>query len=185
MYKFITALICFLYLTPVVVAKGIYQTKEQFISHAFTGNVPKAKVLWLNSEDKKVIADILSHQYKRLRIHYWQNELQAGVQQNAIFENKDSVWILDEIGKEKPITIGIHIKNQQIVELKVLAFRESRGDEVRHEFFTSQFNAVKLTSENKLNQHIDGITGATLSVRALTKVARLALWLNKKVNTEQ
>ena len=32
-----------------------------------------------------------------------------------------------------------------------------------------------------LNQHIDGITGATMSVRALTKVARLALWLNNKV----
>ena len=77
----------------------------------------------------------------------------------------------------------MHIKDRKISELKVLAFRESRGDEVRHDFFTKQFKSAFLTQENKLNQHIDGITGATMSVRALTKVARLSLWLNKKVES--
>jgi uncharacterized protein with FMN-binding domain len=90
--------------------------------------------------------------------------------------------VLEEIGKEQPITIGVHIKDEQVVDLKVLVYRESRGDEVRHDFFTNQFKSASLTKENMLNQHIDGITGATMSVRALTKVARLALWLNKKVN---
>jgi hypothetical protein len=110
----------------------------------------------------------MSHTYKRLRIRYWQ-------------KNNETVWVLNEIGKEKPITIGVHIKDTQIAQLKVLAFRETRGDEVRHDFFTDQFDRVALTKENKLNQSIDGITGATMSVRALTKVARLALWLNLKV----
>ncbi len=152
-------------------ARGQYQSKEQFISLAFDGAVPQTKMLWLSADDKKNIAKILSHQYKRLRIRYWQLENEA-------------VWILDEIGKEKPITIGVHIHEQKIQELKVLAFRESRGDEVRHEFFTKQFDAATLTDNNKLSRHIDGITGATLSVRALTKVARLALWLNAKVQLQ-
>jgi hypothetical protein len=150
-----------------VSAKGVYQTSEQFINQVLAGKSAKAKVIWLSADDKKVIADILNHQFNRLRLRYWQN-------------NNETVWVLDEIGKEKPITIGVHIKDQHIVELKVLAFRESRGDEVRHEFFTKQFNLAKLTNDNKLSTHIDGITGATLSVRALTKVARLALWLNAK-----
>jgi len=156
----------FMLISPISFAKGIYQTPEQFITQAI-GEVPKAKVLWLNNEDKMVIADILSHQFNRLRIRYWQSA-------------NNTVWVLDEIGKEKPITIGIHIKDQQIITLKVLTFRESRGDEVRHEFFTKQFNLAKLTDDNRLTTHIDGITGATLSVRALTKTARLSLWLNNK-----
>ena len=33
-----------------------------------------------------------------------------------------------------------------------------------------------------LSGHIDGITGATLSVRAVDRVARLALWLDAQVS---
>ena len=153
-----------------VFAKGVYQTPEQYIHHIFAGKTSKANVIWLSKEDKKVIADILNHSFNRLRLRYWQH-------------NNETVWVLDEIGKEKPITIGVHIKEQQIIDLKVLTFRESRGDEVRHEFFTKQFNLAQLTADNQLSTHIDGITGATLSVRALTKVARLALWLNMKAQT--
>lgn len=149
-------------------AKGVYQTPEQFLDIVFTKAVPTAKVLWLGAEDKKIVADILSHKYNRMRVRYWQ-------------EGADSVWVLDEIGKEKPITIAVHIHEKAIKQLKVLTFRETRGDEVRHDFFSAQFNDAMLTQRNMLSKHVDGITGATLSVRATTKVARLALWLNTKV----
>lgn len=151
-----------------LVAQEVYLTPEKFINHAFKGESPTVNVVWLTADDNKDIEDILSHKYQRLRIRYWQIE-------------NNLVWILDEIGKEKPITIAVHVKDQQIAELKVLTYRESRGDEVRHEFFTSQFISAKLSDDNMLDTHIDGITGATMSVRALSKVARLALWLNKKV----
>ena len=52
-------------------SRGVYQTSEDFISHAFEGAVPKAQTLWLKGDDKKVIEDILSHQFRRLRIRYW------------------------------------------------------------------------------------------------------------------
>lgn len=158
----------FLCSTPfLLVAKGTYLSSEQFIGHAFNGNVPNGQAIWISAQDKTIIAEIMSHQFNLLRVHYWQ-------------QGEETVWIIDEIGKEKPITIGVHIKQKQIAELKVLAFRESRGDEVRHEFFTAQFAAAQLDQQNQLTQSIDGITGATMSVRALTKVARLALWLNNK-----
>lgn len=148
-------------------AKGVYQTSEQFLKTVFVEGIPEVKVLWLTAEDKKNVADILSHKYSRMRVRYWQN-------------GNDTVWILNEIGKEKPITIAVHIQQETIKQLKVLTFRETRGDEVRHEFFSEQFINATLTKNNKLSQHVDGITGATLSVRATTKTARLALWLNAK-----
>jgi hypothetical protein len=166
--KIIFTILIVLSLQTDVFAQDTYQTSKQFVSFSFNGEIPKSKALWLSTDDKVVISDIMSHEYKRLRLRYWQQE-------------NETVWVLEEIGKEKPITIGVHIKNEKIVEVKVLAYRESRGDEVRHDFFTKQFHSASLTKENMLNQHIDGITGATMSVRALTKVARLALWLNKKV----
>jgi len=77
--------------------------------------------------------------------------------------------------------VAVHIKDQHIVRTKVLVYRESRGDEVRHDFFTDQFKAAKLDDQNQLDKHIDGITGATLSVRALTKLSRIALLLHAHV----
>jgi hypothetical protein len=151
-------------------AKGVYQTPAAFISQSFLNVTPQAKVIWLTKEDRAVVADILQHKYNRMRIRYWQ----AG---------NETVWVLSEIGKEKPITMGIHIKNQQINQFKVLTYRESRGDEVRHEFFSKQFTNATLTEDKKLSQNVDGITGATLSVRATKKIARLALWLDAKVST--
>lgn len=174
MSKFVPLLFIILsiLLSSVSAAKGVYQTPKDFISNAFLNETPQAKVIWLTTEDKAVIADILQHKYSRMRIRYWQ-------------ANNETVWVLDEIGKEKPITIGVHIKNDEISHFKVLTYRESRGDEVRHDFYANQFITAQLVDNNKLSQHIDGITGATLSVRATTKIARVALWLHGKVTDKQ
>ena len=73
------------------------------------------------------------------------------------------------------------INHNKIESIKVLAFRESRGWEVRYPFFTDQFSDVALKENKQLDRHIDGISGATLSVRAMTKMARLALFLHQEI----
>lgn len=149
-------------------SKGVYQQPEDFISQAFNAPTPKSKVFWIDDEAQQVIEQILAHKFKKMRLRYWQQEA-------------ETVWILEEIGKESLITVAIHIKDKQIAQTKVLVYRESRGDEVRHDFFTDQFKSAKLRDDLQLDQHIDGITGATLSVRALTKLSRIALWLDTHV----
>ncbi len=149
-------------------AKSTFQEPDEFISQAFNAPTPQAKVFWIDDEAQDVIEEILAHKFRKMRLRYWQ-------------QKSETVWILDEIGKESPITVGIHIKDQAIAQTKVLVYRESRGDEVRHDFFTDQFKSAKLKDDLKLDQHIDGITGATLSVRALTKLSRIALWLDAHV----
>jgi uncharacterized protein with FMN-binding domain len=152
-------------------AEQVYQTPAQFIQAAL-GVMPKAKVMWLDEPVKQQIESILAHPYTPIRLRYWQHQ-------------QDSVWILEEIGKESMITVGVHISKQHIQQLKVLIYRESRGDEVRHAFFTDQFKAVQLNDSMQLDKHIDGITGATLSVRALTKLARIALYLHARIPAEE
>jgi hypothetical protein len=66
--------------------------------------------------------------------------------------------------------------------MQVLIYRESYGWEVRYPFFTDQFTGLQLDDDLHLTDSIDGISGATLSVNALTKLSRLALYLHNEVN---
>ncbi len=145
-----------------------YQSKQHFLAEAFNQQPPKPKVLWLKADLKKDVADILQHKPGFLRTRFWQKD-------------ERTVWILEEIGKTKPITVGVIIDADKITLVRVLAFRESRGWEVKHDFFTDQFKQASLTPERQLNQAIDGISGATLSVRALHKIARIALYFNQHI----
>ena len=165
----ITALFLFsLIFSSATVAGGVYQEPADFINEVFDDKPPKAEVLWLDEDLKKKIVNILDHKYKGLRIRYWRQE------------NK-SAWILEEIGKEKLITTGIVINNKQIEQVKVLVFRESRGWEVRHDFFTEQFKQATLKENHQLDKTIDNISGATLSVRAVRKQAQIALLLDQHI----
>ena len=148
-------------------ARGVYQTQDDFLAEVFAGSPPQAAVVWLRGEVKATAAAILGHDYPALRIRYWG-------------KGKRTAWILEEIGKEKPITVGLVVDDNTLRSIRVLEFRESRGWEVRHGFFTDQFSGARLTGGQELDRSIDGISGATLSVRALEKLARLALYLHSQ-----
>lgn len=148
-----------------VLADDAYQSQDDFLLEAFSGVTPEPGVIWLKGDLKNTASDILGHPYPGLRIRYWG-------------EVGRSAWILEEIGKVKPITVGLVVNDDGLEKIRVLAFRESRGWEVRYPFFTDQFIGIGLTDDNDLTRPIDGISGATLSVRALKKLARLALYLH-------
>jgi hypothetical protein len=161
-----TLLLMAVILTPASVLAGTGVTTEQFLSTHFTDQ-PKPGVLWINSELRQQAEQLLGHRFAPLRVRYWK-------------EGTTSAWILDEIGKEMPITIGVVVKDHQLAEVIILEYRESRGGEVRHPFFTAQFKSLTLAPTESdqaatLNGPIDGITGATLSVNAVRKIATLAL----------
>lgn len=144
-----------------------YQQPEEFIRQAFADNPPSPKKIWIKKQLKQDIKKILGHNLGVLRLQYWK-------------QDNRSAWILEEIGKERLITAGIVVNQQQIEQIKVLAFREIRGWEIRYPFFADQFTGITLKSDHRLSKHIDGISGATLSVKAMKKMARLALLLDQK-----
>jgi hypothetical protein len=147
-----------------------YQTPDAFLRETFADATPAPEVMWLKGDIKEATAAILGHPYPGLRIRYWGKDARTA-------------WILEEIGKEKPITVGLVVGPDGMELLRVLEFRESRGWEVRYPFFTDQFGGIGLTADRQLDRHIDGISGATLSVRALQKLARLALYLHQQART--
>lgn len=155
-----------------VLAKGVYKTNSQFVQESFSGQeIPPTQTIWLAGEVKDDVKKILGHNYAKLRVKYWRH-------------NDRTAWVLEEIGKERPITAGFFIDQGKLKKTEVLAFRESRGWEIKHPFFTRQFMDAGLNVKNKLDRNIDGITGATLSVSAMTRLSQMALYLHQHVTTQ-
>lgn len=155
-----------------VSAKGVYKTNLQFLQESFSNREsPPTQTLWLAGDLKDGVNDILGHAYSRLRVKYWRDASRTA-------------WVLEEIGKERPITAGFMIDQGKLKKIEVLAFRESRGWEIKHLFFTRQFNGAGLNVKNKLDRNIDGITGATLSVSAMTRLSQMALYLHQYVTSQ-
>jgi hypothetical protein len=154
-------------LTTPCLAENIYQPPEEFISETFGGVPPEVGSLMMLGERKKKVIKILSRKPRKLRTRYWEKD-------------GKTAWILEEIGKTKLITAGFVVEDGKISNAKVLVYRESHGDEVRHSFFLNQFFGLGLSSDKSLDGNIDGISGATLSVRSMKKMATLALFLDNE-----
>ena len=160
--------------------ESVYQSRQSFVDYAFKdgafkdgafnsgaskGRAPLRQKLWIRGQLKNDLTQVLGHAPPWLRVGYWQR-------------GSRTAWILEEIGKDQPITAGVVVADGKIELVRVLVYRESRGYEVRYPFFTDQFQQASLDKHNRLDLSIDGITGATLSVSALKRMARAALLLH-------
>lgn len=155
-----------LLLVGIASAGTVYQAPEAFVRKAFGGEPPAPKALWLTGEVAEGYEATMGHAPRRLRLRYWAADGR-------------SVWVLEAIGKERPLTAGFVVESDRVVRTRLLVFRESRGAEVRLPAFTRQFRGAGLGADRRLDRAIDGVTGATLSVRAMKKMARLALYLDR------
>ncbi|MBT3939850.1 MAG: FMN-binding protein [Pelagibacterales bacterium] len=137
-------------------------SKEQFIEKAFGKKDVSKGRLRFKEEVKKTAQKIMGSKYKKVLMRYW-------------IEGNRTAWILNRIGKVKPITAGFIIDNCKIVSVHVLVYRESHGWEIKYPSFRDQFKGIGMRNEYKLDKSIDGISGATLSVNSMRIMASLAL----------
>ncbi len=147
-------------------AGEVIEPPASFLAAAFDGAPPAPSILWLTPEVRRRVEAVLGHRFAGLRLRYWR-------------KGGRSAWILNEIGKEEPITAGFVVEGGRIVRASVLVYRESRGYEIRYPQFRGQFEGAELDTDMRLDRRIDGIAGATLSVNAMIRMARTALLLDR------
>ena len=169
---FIALLVAVPLLAAAATEAGRYLETSEYLAGTFPAGTPQPRTLWLAGDLREQVDAALGHRFGSLRVRYW-------------YDGDTSAWVLDEVGKEMPITIGVSVGDDGIRSVRILEFRESRGWEVRYPFFTDQFHGARLAEQSRLDRDIDGITGATLSVRAVTKIAQVALLLHDEIRTEQ
>ncbi len=146
----------------------VYKQPSEFIKSAFGGKIPATSMLAISGDVKSRAKNIMAHNYAEARVRYWK-------------QGNHSVWILEEIGKTQPITAGFIIEGGRIKAMEILIYRESHGWEVSKPFFTQQFSNTSLKGGDQLSSEIKNVAGATLSVRAVTKLARLALYFDSTI----
>ncbi len=166
--RYVFLLVGCLALTTFASSQGRYLETADYLRVAFPDGEPMPNTLWMTRELRESAEDTLGYGIASLRVRYWHRD-------------RRTAWILDEIGKEQPITVGVVVEDNAASMVRVIEFRESRGWEVRYPFFTDQYNDARLDARDQIDRQIDSITGATLSVNAVTRVVRLALFLHRYV----
>ena len=144
------------------------EAEEVFLNKVFKNDVPKKQRYILKGENKDKVKSIMGSKYKKRLFSYWKND-------------KNTIWILNSIGKYKPITAGFIIGECKIQNASVLTYREQHGYEIKYQSFLSRFDNMQ-SSNNKLSKKVDNISGATLSVNSMKRMAKLALLLDKLSN---
>jgi len=140
-----------------------FQSPGSFISQSLGGGA-SGRVLKLSGAQQAQARRIMGHGIGG-SVRYWRG-------------GGSTVWILNGIGKYKPITTGWLVSGGRIRRARVLVYREApHGLEVRFPQFTSQFSGAG-RSGTRLNRGISNISGATLSVNSMKRMAALALYLD-------
>lgn len=85
--------------------------------------------------------------------------------------------IVDNVkGKTQFITYLVALNpNAEVQDIDILAYRESYGGEIGYESFRKQFRQKTVHSELQPGKDIKNISGATISVRAITNGVRRIL----------
>ncbi len=87
--------------------------------------------------------------------------------------------MIEDKGKEgyQLTTAAFAVKGGAIDIARVLIYRESHGEEVAQASFLNKFSGARIAG-SQLDRKIDSISGATLSVLMMQRMARAAIVLD-------
>ena len=148
-------------------AAEVYQTPAVFVEETFAGEQPMAKAVWVTGDLKTRVKTVLGHPYRELRVRYW-------------VLGERSAWILEEVGKVEPITLGVVVARGRIEAMKVLAYRESRGFEIRFPFFMDQYRGAQVDANTLRGRLPDAVLGRAQQERKGFREALAQLWSNSR-----
>lgn len=143
-----------------------YQTPAAFLAEAFGATPPAPKVLVLDAGAQTKLSAAFGRNYPQAQIRYWR-------------ANGRTAWILDDLGKVgyQLTTSGFVVKDKAIDFARVLIYRESRGEQIAEASFLKKIAGARYAGSG-LDRTVDNISGATLSVKMMERMAAAALVLD-------
>ncbi len=124
---------------------------------------------------KSEIQNTVKQSFFREKVYYWE-----------IKKNNELCFVIMDnvIGKSMPITfLSIFDSNGKILNSSIIKYREGYGGEVGGKTWLSQFDGMTKDSLYNYPKHISGISGATISVKSVTKgISKLSLLVSEIIN---
>ena len=163
----ILALVAVLALGGQALAEGLYLSEPQLAERLFPeGKGLAASTVSLTDAEADRVALLFGYRLEQKSFRL----LAAG--------EAGTIFVLDVMGQNAPITFGVGVTRDGVVRgVELVAYRESRGEEIRAPRFLRQLTGKRLTDPLKLGKDVDAITGATISSRSATLATRKALAL--------
>ena len=127
----------------------------------------------ISSKDIKSIQNNVRQKFFRPELNIWEITKSDTSNYYAILDNVK--------GKSLPITfLVIFDQNHQVYDSEIVKYRESYGGEVKNKSWLNQFVEYNSNSNYKVGDAINGITGATISVKSLTKgIKKLSILISQ------
>lgn len=147
----------------------VYFSEDQALKLAF----PRAdriekQLIALTADERATIDKRLGTRASPRIFKYWVGSQKGVVIGYAVID--------DVLGKDQPITYMLSVDEKLVVRsVEILAYRESRGGEIRQADWRAQFDGGRAESPLRIGSDIRNIAGATISCRSLTDGVRRQL----------
>ena len=147
----------------------VYLTEEQALKIAFPdAEVVEKKLVAFSKSEREEIARASGRPEISGLFRYFVGRRSGNATGFAVIE--------DCLGKSEPITYMVATDaDLKVRAVEILAYRESRGGEVRQERWRRQFVGRDAASPLRVGTDVQNIAGATISCRSVTDGVRLQL----------
>ena len=151
---------------PALAIDSVHETQDAFLTEVFGATVPAPKLLELDGNAQSQLSATLGHPYQQARLRYWKAD-------------GKTAWVIEDKGRDgyQLTTAAFAVKGGAIDIARVLIYRESHGEEVAELSWLNKFSGAKAAG-NQLDRQVDSISGATLSVKMMQRMARAAITLD-------
>ena len=150
-------------LTSFLAAGDIKISCEEHLSNLYPVDTDfSMHILLLDKQVKKKVENKVKQKFYRDKLYYWNITKGDSTMAYAFLDNV--------IGKSMPITFLVILNmNGNIINTNVIKYREAYGGEVGNIRWLKQFFNRNKNSSYNLGGNIDGISGATISVKSMSK----------------
>ena len=150
-------------LTSFLAAGSIKITCEEHLFNLYPENTDiRMHILKLDNQMKKEVENQVKQKFYRDKLYYWTISQDDTTIAFAFLDNV--------IGKSMPITFLVILNiNGNIINTNVIKYREAYGGEVGNKGWLQQFLYRNNNSSYNIGKDINGISGATISVKSMSK----------------
>ena len=157
-------------------SSGIIDNTGLIIADMFPQNLSiNHSIYHLDKTDIKTIQNKVRQKFFRDELNIWEIVSKDTTHYYAILDNVK--------GKSLPITfLAIYNDNGEIFDTQIIKYREAYGGEIKSKSWLRQFLNYNDSSNYNVGNAIDGISGATISVKSVTKgIHKLSILIHKLI----
>ena len=168
MKKISTCLIVlqFSVLVSVAAQAGELLTLKEYLKKELSSSAKMTKEVFKLSADQKTALKAIAPNADESDFSFYYGKSATGALEKAC-------TVVPQQGKEGPMSIGICFEPTGLVAtVTILSFEEEHGKKVAEQSFLKQFKGKKISDSFQVGKDVDGISGATVSSKAVAESLR-------------